>query len=222
MPAPSRLHPAHAIGDREPVAPDHAHLHRREPLGSVAAEFCLGLVARRPSAAGIAAHRTAHRAKRLVQRNAKRLGLGVPYRDIDAGDRLHDHAPAPAFISLRDAALECRFAARAVVHLLVDTLGKHRVLADAFRRELVLHDGRDDRRRAESRTDAGEPIVGLDTDQRRVALDLCSEVGAVTVLHRNRCGHWNGGYADDLHGMVPLPELNRGRRDCYLASRNAG
>jgi hypothetical protein len=75
------------------------------------AKFCLGLVARRPSAAGVTAHRTAHRAKRLVQRDAKRLGLDVPYRDIDAGNGLHDHAPAPAFISLRDTALECRFAA---------------------------------------------------------------------------------------------------------------
>ena len=213
MPAPRRLHPAHAVGDREPVAADHAHLHRGEALGGVAPEFRLGLVARRPAAAGIAAHRAAHRAKRLVQRNAERLRLDVPYRDVDAGDRFHDHAAAPAFIGLRDAPLERRPAARAVVHLLVDTLGEHRVLADAFRRELVLDDGRDDRRRAECRADAGEPVVGLDTDERRVALDLCSEVGAVALLRRNRRGHWNGGHSDDFHGMVPLPQLNRGRRD---------
>jgi hypothetical protein len=45
----------------------------------------------------------------------------------------------------------------------------------------MLDDGCDDRRRAESGTNAGEPIVCLDEDQRRIALALGSKVGAVTL-----------------------------------------
>jgi hypothetical protein len=69
------------------------------------------------------------------------LRLRVPYRDVDAGNRFHDNAAAPAFIGLCDAALERRPAARTAVHLFVDALGEHRILADTFRRELVLDDG---------------------------------------------------------------------------------
>src|SRR5580700_2242780 len=65
-PAAGRLHSAHAIGDREPVATHHAHLGGGEALGSVSREFCLSLVAGRPAAAGVSANRTAYRAKRLV------------------------------------------------------------------------------------------------------------------------------------------------------------
>ena len=46
-----------------------------------------------------------------TQRNAKRLRLGVPHRDVDAGHRFHDHAPAPAFIGLCHASLQRRPAA---------------------------------------------------------------------------------------------------------------
>ena len=199
-PAAGRLHSAHAVGNRETVVADHAHLGGGEALGRVARELSLRLLARRPAAAGIAAHRAAYRAERLVERNAERLRLDVPDRDIDAGNRLHDDAAAPAFIGLRHTALERRRAARAVIHLLVDALGEHRVLADDFRCKLVLNDGRDDRRRSERRADAGEPIVGLDANERRVALHLCSEVGAVALLLRNGCRHGSGGYFGDFHG----------------------
>jgi len=83
------------------------------------------------------------------------LRLDVPYRDVDTGYRFHDDAAASAFISLGDAALERRPAARSVVHLFKDALGEHRIFIDAFRRELVLDDGGDDRRCAESSTNAG-------------------------------------------------------------------
>src|SRR5947207_3444298 len=76
-PAAGRLHPAHTVSDREPVAADHAHLGGGEALGRIAREFLLGLVARRPAAAGIASHRAAHRTKRLVEWNAERLRLRV-------------------------------------------------------------------------------------------------------------------------------------------------
>jgi len=42
-----------------------------------------------------------------------------------------------------------------------------------------------DLRRAERRADAGKPIVGLDADECRVALVLCSKVGVVAFFHRN-------------------------------------
>jgi hypothetical protein len=38
----------------------------------------------------------------------------------------------------------------------------------------VFDDGGDDRWRAESGTNAGEPVVGFDADQGRIALDLGS------------------------------------------------
>ena len=202
-PTAGRLHPAHALGDREPVVADHAHLGGGETLGRVARKLRLGLVAGRPAAAGIAPHRAAHRTKRLVERNAERLRLHVPHRDVDAGNRLHDDAAASAFIGLRHPTLERRRAARAVVHLLVDALGEHRLLADDLRRELVRDDGRDDRRAPERRTDAREPAVGLDTNERRIALDLRSEVGAVPLLLRHGRRHGNGGYSGDFHGPVP-------------------
>jgi glyoxylase-like metal-dependent hydrolase (beta-lactamase superfamily II) len=50
----------------------------------------------------------------------------------------------------------CRAAARAVVHLFVDPLGEHWIFIDAFRLELMLDDGGDDRRRAERGPDAGQ------------------------------------------------------------------
>src|SRR5262249_23179994 len=116
----------------------------------------------------------------------------------------HDDAAAPAFISLGDAALERRSAARAVIHLFVDAFGEHRILAGAFCRELMLYDGGDDRRRAESSTNAGEAVVGFDADQGRVTLDLGPEIGAVTLLLRNRCRHWDRGHSDDFHGAFVL------------------
>jgi hypothetical protein len=64
----------------------------------------------------------------------------------------------------------------------------------------MLDDGSNDRRRAESSTNAGEPGVGFDADQGRVTLDLRSEIGAVTLFLRNRCRHWNRGHFDDFHG----------------------
>src|SRR6202035_130207 len=97
-PTPRRLHPAHALGDRESVVADDAHLGGREGLGRVGGKLRLARVARPPAAAGIAAHRAAHRAQRLVERNAERLGLRVPYRNVDARYRLHDDAAAPALI----------------------------------------------------------------------------------------------------------------------------
>jgi hypothetical protein len=99
-----------------------------------------------------------------------------------------------------DAAFERRSAARAVVHLFVDALGEHGVLIDALRRELVLDDRGDDRRGAESGTNAGEPVVGFDPDQGRITLDLGSKVGAVTLFLRNGCRHRNGRHFDDFHG----------------------
>src|SRR5271165_3911216 len=102
-PAARRLHPAHTVGDREAVTTHHTHLGSGEALGGVACELRLGLVARRPAAARIASYRAARRAKRLVERNAERLRLDVPYRDIDAGNCFHDDAAASAFISLGDA-----------------------------------------------------------------------------------------------------------------------
>src|SRR5580693_9252938 len=121
-------------------------------------------------------------------------------RDVDAGNCFHDDTAAPAFISLGDATLERRPAARAVIHLFVDTLREHGILIDAFRRELMLDDGCDDRRRAESRADAGEPVVCFDADERRITLDLGSKIGAVTPFLRNGCRHWNRGQFDDFHG----------------------
>src|SRR5580692_10274957 len=114
--AASRLHPAHTVGDREAVTTHHTHLGSSEALGGVARELGLGLVAWRPAAARIAPHRAARRAKRLVERNPERLRLDVPYRDVDAGNCFHDDTAASAFISLGDATLERRPAARAVVH----------------------------------------------------------------------------------------------------------
>src|SRR5262249_49169249 len=68
----------------------------------------------------------------------------------------------------------------------------------------VRDNGRDDRRRSERRADAGEPAVGLNTDQRRVALDLGTEVGAVTLLLRNRVRHGNGGELGNFHPRLFL------------------
>ena len=102
----------------------------------------------------------------------------------------------------RRLSLERRPTARAVVHLFVDALREHGILIDAFRRELMLDDGSDDRRRAESGTDAGEPVVCFDADQRCITLDLGSEVGAVALFLRNGCGHWNRGHFDDFHGSL--------------------
>ena len=186
-----------------------------KPFGGVARQFRLGLVAGRPAAAGIAADRAAHRAERLVERNAERLRLHVPDRDVDAGNRFHDDAAAPAFIGLCHAALERRRAARAVIHLLVDALGEHRVLADDFRRELVLDDGRDDRRRAERRADAGEPVVGLDANERRVALDLRSEIGAVLSCGGHRSRHRDGTYTRNLHQRSP-PALHLSQQQTQI------
>ena len=45
----------------------------------------------------------------------------------------------------------------------------------------MLDDSCDDRRRAESGTDAGEAAVCFDADERRITLDLGSKVGAVAV-----------------------------------------
>lgn len=75
-PTAGRLHPAYAVGDREAVAPNHAHLDRAEALGSVAAKFRLGLLARRPATAGVAAYRTAYGTKRMIQRNTERQCRG--------------------------------------------------------------------------------------------------------------------------------------------------
>src|SRR5215470_16227426 len=61
--------------------------------------------------------------------------------------------------------------ARAVIHLFVDPLREHRILTDAFRGELMLDDGSNDRRRAESRADASQSIVCLDADERCITLD---------------------------------------------------
>jgi hypothetical protein len=184
----------------KPSATHDAHLGSGEALRGVARELRFGLVARRPAAARIAAHRAARSTQRLVERNAERLRLDVPYRDVDAGNGFHDDAAASALVGLGDAPLERRPAARAVVHLLVDALGEHGILIDAFRRELMLDDGRDDRRRAESGTNAGEPVVGFDADQGRITLDLGSKVRAVTLFLRNGCGHRNRGHFDDFHG----------------------
>src|SRR5207244_9645965 len=173
-----------------------------EALCGVAREFRLGLVARSPPAARIAPHRAARRAKRLVERNAERLRLNVPYRDVDAGNCFHNDAAASAFISLGDATRERRPAARAVIHLFVDPLREHGILIDAFRRELMLDDGCDDRRRAESRADAGEAVVCFDADERRITLDLGSKVGAVTFFLRNGRRHWNRGHIDDFHASL--------------------
>jgi hypothetical protein len=60
--------------------------------------------------------------------------------------------------------LERRPTARAVVHPFVDALGEQGILTNAFRRELVLDDGSDDRRRAESRADPGEAVVRFNAD----------------------------------------------------------
>jgi len=48
----------------------------------------------------------------------------------------------------------------------------------------MLDDGCDDRRRAESRADAGEAVVCFEADERRITLDLGSKVGAVTLFLR--------------------------------------
>src|SRR5215469_10015968 len=70
-PAASRLYSAHTVGDREAVTPHYTHLGCGEALCSVACEFRLGLIARRPPAARIAAHRAARSAQRMVERNAE-------------------------------------------------------------------------------------------------------------------------------------------------------
>jgi hypothetical protein len=46
----------------------------------------------------------------------------------------------------------------------------------------MLDDGCDNRRCAESGTDAGEAAVCCDADQRRITLDLGSKVGAMTLF----------------------------------------
>ena len=204
--ATGRFDPADAVRDRKPVAPDHAHLDGGEALGGIASEFRLCLVARRPAAAGIAAHGPAHRTQCLIQWYAERLGLDVPDGDIDAGDGFHDHAAPPAFIGLGDAALQGRFGAGSVVHLLVDTFGEHRVLSNAFRREFMVDDGRDDRRRTQRRADPDQPVIGLDTNEGCVALDLGPEIGAVALVLGHWRRHWNGGDFDDFHWFVlPWP-----------------
>src|SRR5216683_3325884 len=200
--AASRLHPAHTVGDREAVTTHHTHLGSGEALRGVVREFHFGLVARRPPAARIAPYRAARCAKRLVERNPERLRLDVPYCDVNAGNCFHDDTAASAFISLGDATRERRPAARAVIHLFVDPLREHGILIDAFRRELMLDDGCDDRRRAESRADAGEAVVCFDADERRITLDLGSKVGAVTLFLRNGCRHRNRGHFDDFHGSL--------------------
>src|SRR6516162_1718183 len=87
---------------------------------------------------------------------------------------------------------------REPLHLLVDALGEHRILTGTFRRELMFDDGGDDRRRAESSTDASEPAVRLDADQGRITLDLRSEVGAVALFLRDRSRHRNRRHFDDF------------------------
>src|ERR1700732_2612955 len=67
---------------------------------------------------------------------------------------------------------------------------------------LLRDDGCDDRRRAESRADAGEAVVCFDADERRITLDLGSKIGAVTLFLRNGCRHWNCGHFDDFHGSL--------------------
>ena len=61
-----------------------------------------------------------------------------------------------------------------------------------------------------SAASASEPLVGLDADQRRVALDLCSKVGAVTFFFGNRYRHRNRTDFGDLHGLV-LPSRSDAR-----------
>src|SRR5262249_53823183 len=99
-PRPRLLTPPQAFGNRETVVTDHAHLGSAEAFGRVTCELGLGLVTRRPATAGIAAYRAAHGTEGLVQRNAERLRLYIPYRDVDAGNRLHDDAAATAFVGL--------------------------------------------------------------------------------------------------------------------------
>jgi hypothetical protein len=130
------------------------------------------------------------------------LRLDVPHGDVDAGDRLHDHATASAFIGLRHPARERRRCARAVVHLLVDALGEHRVLADRLRGELVFDDGGNDQGRSERCADPGDAVARLDANERRIALDLGPEVGAVALVLGDRCRHGKGGYLGDLHRRV--------------------
>src|SRR5271169_5714572 len=174
-----------AVGPKSYCSASRLHPGARAtpPIDS-AMRRMFGLVARRPATARIAAHRAARRAEHLVERNAERSRLDVPHRDVNAGNCLHDDAAASAFISLGDATLERRSAARAVVHLFVDALGEQGILTDAFRRELVLDDGGDDWRRAESRADPGEAVVCFNADQRRITLDLGSKIGAVTLFLR--------------------------------------
>ena len=183
----------------KPSRADDAHLHRAEAFLRVAAELRLGLVARRPAAAAVGAHRAAHRAQRLVDRNAERLRLHVPDGDVDARDRFHHHAAPAAHFDLRHAALERRLHARAVVHLLEYALGEERVFAHHLGGELVLDDGGDDRRRAERRAHAGQPAVGLDQDQRGIALHLGSAVVPVLPLRRHRVGHRDRSYTGNFH-----------------------
>src|SRR5262249_25786155 len=198
-PAARRHDPAHALGNREAVAADDAHLGRSEALGGIACELRLGLIAGCPTPARIASDRTAHRTKRLVERNTERLRLHIPHRDVDAGNRFHDDAAAPAFIGLRHAALERRRAARTVVHLLVDALGKHRILTDDLGRQLVLDDGCDDGRAPQRRADASEAAIGFNANERRVALDLRAKVGAMAPLFRDGRRHGYGGHFGNLH-----------------------
>ena len=54
---------------------------------------------------------------------------------------------------------------------------------------------------AERRTDADEPVVGLDANECRVAFYLCSEISAVTLLLGNRRRHGDGGHFGDLHWL---------------------
>ena len=71
----------------------------------------------------------------------------------------------PETLSSRATNITARTYTQGRRHPFVDPLGEHGILIDAFRRELMLDDGRDDRRRAESSTYAGEAILDFDADQ---------------------------------------------------------
>src|SRR5262249_35293777 len=51
------------------------------------------------------------------------------------------------------------------------------------------------------RAHAGQALVRLDEDQRRVALHLGAAVRAMPALRRHRIGHGDGSHARDLHGV---------------------
>ena len=65
----------------------------------------------------------------------------------------------------------------------------------------MLDDSCNDRRRSKGSADANKPIL-FDANKCRIALDLCSKVGAMTLLLRNQCGHWRSGHFDNLHGLA--------------------